>query len=70
MLLALAAIALAASPPAQGGVRARARVSVKIISGARIEFGRPVGSLGERARPSIFRLEDGSRQAAQLIEFK
>jgi len=70
MLLALAAIALAASPPAQAGVRAQARVSVRIISGARIEFGRSVEPLGQRARPSMIRLEDGSRQAAQLIEFK
>ena len=70
MLVALAAIALAASPPIQTGVRAQARVSDRIISGARNEFGRPLESLGQRARPSVIRLEDGTRQAAQLIEFK
>jgi len=70
MLLALAAIALAALPPVQTGARVQARVSVRIISGAQIEFGRPVESLGQRARPGMIRLEDGSRQVAQLIEFK
>jgi hypothetical protein len=70
MLLALAAISLAASPAPQAGVRAQARVSVRIISGARIEFGRPAESLGQSARPSVIHLEDGTRKLAQLIEFK
>jgi hypothetical protein len=70
MLLALAAISIAASPPEQAGVRAQARVSVRIISGARVEFGRPAELSGQRARPSIIRLEDGTRQLTQLIEFK
>jgi hypothetical protein len=70
MLLPLAAVALAASPPAQAGLRAQARVSVRIISGARIGFGRLDQSSGQRPRPSLIRLEDGSRHAAQLIEFK
>jgi hypothetical protein len=69
MLLALAAIALAASPSPQAGVRVQARVSVRILSGARIEFGRKPDGLRQRLRPSLIRLEDGSRKLAQLIEF-
>jgi hypothetical protein len=69
MLLALAAAALAASPAPQTGVRANACVSVRIISGARLQLGRSAAMPGQRVRPSMIRLEDGSRQSAQLIEF-
>jgi hypothetical protein len=69
MLIALAAAALAASPVPLTGVRANARISVRIISGARVTLGRAAGMPGKGFRPSMIRLEDGSRQSAQLIEF-
>jgi hypothetical protein len=71
MLLTLAAIAVATtqSPRVETAVRANARVSVRIISGARIELGRSAGTPDQPVRQSLIRLDDGSRQIAQLIEF-
>jgi len=69
MLLALAAIAVTATPASQVGVRVNARVSVRIISGARVTLGRSATVLDQPVRRSQIRLEDGSRQEVQLIEF-
>jgi len=71
MLLTLAAIAVSATnaPRTETAVRVNARVSVRIISGARVELGRSAGTPDQPVRPSLIRLEDGSHQTAQLIEF-
>jgi len=71
MLLTLAAIAVAATHPprAETAVRVSARASVRIISGARVELGRSAQAPDRPVRKSLIRIEDGSRQLAQLIEF-
>jgi hypothetical protein len=68
-MLLLFAAALASSPAPQAVVRANARVSVRIISGARISPGRSADAPGQQRRRSRIRLEDGSHRIAQLIEF-
>ena len=68
MVILLAAAALAATP-APYSVRTNARVSVRIISGARISSGRSADAPGQHRRRSFIRTEDGTRQPAQLIEF-
>ena len=69
MVILLAAAALAATPTPYVGVRTNGRVSVRIISGARVSPGRSADAPGHIRRRSLIRTEDGSRQAAQLIEF-
>jgi hypothetical protein len=68
-MLLLFAAALASSPAPQTVVRANARVTVRIISGARISPGKSADAPGQQRRRSRIRLEDGTYQAAQLIEF-
>ena len=71
MLFVLATAALVAlpAPRADAGIRAIARVSVRIMSGGRVALGRSPETSGQPVRRSLIRLEDGSRQTAQLIEF-
>ena len=71
MLFVLVTAALVAmpAPRADAGIRAIARVSVRIMSGSRVEFGRAADAPGQHLRRSLIRLEDGSHQTAQLIEF-
>ena len=68
-MLLLFAAALAASPAPNAVVRAQSRVSVRIISGARISPGGSADAPGQRRRQSRIRLDDGTYHTAQLIEF-
>ena len=68
-MLLLIAAALTSSPAPQVAVRANARVSVRIISSAQVSPGRSADAPGQQRRRSRIRIEDGSHQLAQLIEF-
>ena len=74
-MLLLAAAAIAASPPQKAtmsaGASAQATVSVRVISGALVSFGRPQRDPDiPPARRTVIHTADAQQQPAELIEFQ
>lgn len=70
-LLFLAAIAAAPPQPAPRPVAsAMAQVSVRIVSGARVELGKSASAPGHSVRHGIVTVEDGTKRPARLVEFE
>lgn len=70
LLLAAAATAAGASPPAPTKAAVSAQAFVRILPGARVALGPAARSQGYRLNAAMVRLEDGSRRSARLVEFE
>jgi hypothetical protein len=72
MMIPLAAIALAASPPQpqHASAVAQATATIRILSAVRLKLDAPRNEGAPPARDAILRSSDGTTKAAKLIEFQ
>jgi hypothetical protein len=73
MMILLAAIALAASPPPQrhaSAAVAQATATIRIVSAVRISFDAPRNDGAPPARDARLKSRDGVIEPAKLIEFQ
>jgi hypothetical protein len=68
----LAAAALATLPPRPGPVSAvaQATATVRVIAAVRLKLDGSINAGAPRARSSLIKASDGTRQPAKLIEFQ
>ena len=71
LLLAAAAIAASAQPPASGPVapRVQARVTIRILAGATVRFG-DAGSQNQAVERTTIIRSEGPAQVVKLMEFQ
>lgn len=70
-LFFLATIAATTPEPApRPVVSAMAQVTVRIVTGARVEMGKSASASGHAVRQGTVTVEDGSKRPARLVEFE